>query len=157
MGIAERTIRTIILQKCENTIISEDNRGRHNNHRKLEADLHNSIVEHISSIPRVESHYSRSDSAREYIDGALSIADMHRNYEEQRVASGKSAANYAAYLQIFNTEFNIGFFKPKKDQCDFCESYKNSSEEEKVNMQQSFDKHQKEKQLSREEKKNRQS
>lgn len=35
------------------------------------------------------------------------------------------------YTDIFNTEFNIGFFIPKKDQCEICLDYRNSSEVDK--------------------------
>ena len=30
------------------------------------------------------------------------------------------------YRNIFNTQFNIAFFKPKKDRCDFCEEMKHN-------------------------------
>lgn len=45
---------------------------------------------------------------------------------------------------MFNEELNIGFLHPKKDQCEECELFKNSSLEEKVLAQQ-FDLHIKEK------------
>lgn len=57
------------------------------------------------------------------------------------------------YEEIFNTKFNIGFFSPKKDQCALCATYANSSQEEKLVMQKEVDIHNKEKNLSREEKK----
>lgn len=46
---------------------------------------------------------------------------------------GKTAANYDCYAPIFNTEFNIEFFSLKKDQCDFCEEFKNAPVDEKFN------------------------
>ncbi|XP_014206275.1 myb-like protein X [Copidosoma floridanum] len=36
------------------------------------------------------------------------------------------------YTKISNSEFNYGFFKPKKDQCETCTAYKMMSPEEKV-------------------------
>ena len=62
----------------------------------------------IESIPRIESHYLRANTSREYVDGGLSVSEMHRNYEVLRRESNLPTAPYAAY--IFNTQFNIGFF-----------------------------------------------
>lgn len=56
------------------------------------------------------------------------------------------------YSRIFNTEFNLAFFSPKKDQCDKCAAYHNADDEEKIKLQQEYDAHHIEKQLSRQEK-----
>ena len=56
------------------------------------------------------------------------------------------------FNRIFNGEFNISFHVPKKDQCDFCESFNNFDENGKLELLKSFDLHQKEKELSRKEK-----
>ena len=45
------------------------------------------------------------------------------------------------YFDIFNTRFNIAFFKPKKDQCDCCEGYKNATDEKKEELRQSYAAH----------------
>lgn len=46
--------------------------------------------------------------------------------------NSKPTATKHHYYDIFNTKFNIGFFKPKKDQCDICENYKNTIEKGKL-------------------------
>ena len=56
------------------------------------------------------------------------------------------------YCHIFNYEFNIVFFKPKKDLCDFCEKYKNSSPSEQGILNDQYDLHMLNKGLSREQK-----
>lgn len=53
------------------------------------------------------------------------------------------------YEEIFNTQFNIWFFVLKKDQCSFCEKYKNSSEEERAEIQRDMDVHKNEKEKTR--------
>lgn len=78
----------------------------------------NSVREHINSIPRVESHYLRANTTREFVDGGLCIAEMYRHYQEMQNNANKPAANYDTYARIFNVEFNI---VPRKDQCDVCE------------------------------------
>lgn len=53
------------------------------------------------------------------------------------------------YSKIFNYEFNISPFQPKKDQCHFCTSFNLANEEEKLKLKESYDLHLKEKYLSR--------
>ncbi|KAJ8885324.1 hypothetical protein PR048_011521, partial [Dryococelus australis] len=36
--------------------------------------------------------------------------------------------------QVFNSEYNLGFFTPIKDQCVFCKQYNNASHEEKLHL-----------------------
>jgi len=45
------------------------------------------------------------------------------------------------YNDIFNNDFNLSFFKSKKDFCDVCEQYKLASDEEKNNLQISYEDH----------------
>lgn len=89
----------------------------------------------MNSISRIESHYLRANTTREYIDGGLTIAHLHRDYKRLRESENKEAANYDSYFRIFNTEFNISFFVPKKDQCDICEQYKNAVGEAKEKIE----------------------
>lgn len=153
LGIKERTVRTVIKAKFSGIgATPEDKRGKHKHHSKLDAEVEESVRAHINSIPKVESHYLREQTTREFIDGGLTIAEMHRNYKNQRMLASKPSATYDAYFRIFNTQFNIGFHVPKKDQCDQCVSYNNLTEDEKLAQDENYKKHQQEKQLSREEK-----
>jgi hypothetical protein len=45
-----------------------------------------------------------------------------KQYPQEKIA------NLTLYSRIFNTDFNISFFVPKKDQCSLCESYKNADD-----------------------------
>nr|CAH7723218.1 unnamed protein product [Callosobruchus chinensis] len=56
------------------------------------------------------------------------------------------------YCKIFNEEFNLSFFVPKKDQCELCIGYFNGSEEDKISLQAEYDLHRLETDLSRKEK-----
>ncbi|CAH1183064.1 unnamed protein product [Ceutorhynchus assimilis] len=152
-GISEKVIRTVIQSKVsEQGIIKEDCRGKHGNHKRIDEEVVNSVFDHINSIPRIESHYTRKDTKREYIDGGLTIAEMHRNYCERRSASNQQSVTYDYYATIFNTKFNIGFFIPKKDQCDLCETYKNALDKEEIELKHKYEEHLEEKELSRKEK-----
>ncbi|XP_041968863.1 uncharacterized protein LOC121725818 [Aricia agestis] len=124
-----------------------DNRGKHNNHSKLSDTVFESVRDHINSIPRTESHYLRANTTREFIDGSLTIAELHRDYKLIQEAAGKEFANYVTYYRIFNNDFNLGLFNPRKDQCHECEGYKNSTD--KGPLKDKYNKHLEEKSLSR--------
>ena len=57
---------------------------------------------------------------------------MHRMYLTQR-GNGQPNATIRQYRDVFNTKFNLSFFKPKKDQCPDCLAWKNMTEAEKTN------------------------
>lgn len=96
---------------------------------------------HIKQYPTVESHYCRKDIQRRYLETGLSIRKMYRMYEEKCVSENIKPQKFWLYEHIFNTEFNLGFHCPKKDQCSCCETYKNSNEQDKMKQQQDYENH----------------
>lgn len=80
----------------------------------------------------------------------LKVTQLYRDYKALSEANNKSFVKESMYRYIFNTQFNISFFTPKKDQCEECESNKNNDNEQYDNT--SFLKHLEEKHLAREEK-----
>lgn len=133
LSIGEKTLRNVADKISDNPLYimtPVDNRGKHGKQCKLSDELVQSVRDHINSIPRVESHYLRSNTSREFIDGSLTVAELHRSYKTLRQAVGKDAVNYDAYHRIFSNDFNIGLFVPRKDQCDECEAYKNAVDKE---------------------------
>lgn len=75
---------------------------------------------------------------------------MYRLYLEDCQIKGNAAVKHSMYSHIFNTCFNIGFFRPKKDLCTLCDEYLHASD--KSILQEKYDSHQLEKELSRKEK-----
>lgn len=130
-----------------------DNRGKHKNHPTLDPQIKEGVRAHIEGIPRIESHYTRARTAREYICGSRSLADIHRDYVQECKDKKKPYATYSMFYNIFQNEYNIAFFAPKKDQCDLCVLFNNADGEAKENLKEKYDTHQSEKVLSREEKK----
>nr|CAH7720671.1 unnamed protein product [Callosobruchus chinensis] len=53
------------------------------------------------------------------------------------------------YRTVFNTEFNLSFFQPKKDLCDICHRYENGSTDEKISLGDEYQLHLKNKNLAR--------
>lgn len=127
-------------------------RGKHQNHYTVSQEIKNSVRAHIDSIPRIESHYLRDQTSREYIDGGRCISEIYRDYQKERLEANLPYCNLVMFTKIFNEEYNIGFFVPKKDQCDLCVSFQNAEGSEKESLSEKFNSHQKEKQLSRKEK-----
>lgn len=150
LGITNRCIRTVI-SKNKDGILQNDFRGKHVKH-VIPDEIKNNVRSHISSIPKIESHYTRAHSDKMYIDGSKTIADLYRDYKMDCEKEGKPFASHSMYSEIFNNEFNLSFFVPKKDKCNKCVAYENADEEGKKLLQEEYDAHHKEKQLSRQEK-----
>lgn len=149
LSIGEKTLRNVVDKIPDNPLFmaATDNRGKHGKNCKLSAEAIQSVRDHINSIPRTESHFLRAQTSREYIDGSLTVAELHRQYEKVQQEAGKEAVNYDAYHRIFNTNFNIGLYVPRKDQCDECEAYKNAIDKEPLSAKHQL--HLEEKSLSR--------
>ncbi|CAH1286836.1 unnamed protein product [Chrysodeixis includens] len=152
LGISERTLRTVIEGRNSSStgVIPEGKRGKHAHHNQISPEILQSVRDHINSVPGIESHYTRANTTREFIDGSLTVKELHRNYVSNR--GTLASASFDMYYRIFNTEFNLSFFVPKKDQCDLCESYKNAIGEDQLKLKELYEEHLRQKQLSRKEK-----
>lgn len=127
--------------------------GKHIKHKIPVEDV-NFVKQHIESFPKIESHYCRANTEREYLDSTLSIKKMYSLYVESCIAAHKNAVKESFYRNIFSTEYNLYFHVPKKDRCDICEEVKlrkaeNSLSEEKAKE---YENHVKEKNATRNEK-----
>lgn len=74
---------------------------------------------HIKSFPTVESHYCRASTNKQYLERNLNIRRMYELY----MLTTEEPVKFHMYEHIFKTEFNLSFFKPKKDICDKCSEY----------------------------------
>ena len=133
LGISDRMVDTAHKKMSSIGMSHDDNMGKHATRpNKTSEEQLNSVREHINSYQRVESHYCRHDSKKEYLPHDLS--EMYRQYLEQCDKIKAPKVSFYIYSRVFNEEFNIAFHIPLKDQCDFCNSYANSSEEEKEKL-----------------------
>lgn len=82
----------------------------------------------------------------------VSINNIYRDCVKQCERDELLIATSSTFNRIFNTEFNISFFVPKKDQCDLCARYENSHDEDKRKLSQKYEQHLIEKTLARDEK-----
>lgn len=152
LNINNRPIATVIEKKNQLGIVEEEKRGKHGKQKKVSSDIIQGIKNHIDSIPRIESHYLRQQTTREYIDGGKNLTDIYNDYEKKCLNDGVEAAKIHTFRKVFNEEYNISFFVPKKDQCETCVSYMNS--DKTTEIQNNYEQHQLEKELCRQEKSN---
>lgn len=83
LDITDRPIRTVIDKKSgDGGFVMEDLRGKHKNHITFDVNIKEEIRKHIQSIPKIESHYLRQNTTRDYIEGGKTIADLHRDYQD---------------------------------------------------------------------------
>ncbi|KAK3911441.1 GATOR complex protein MIOS [Frankliniella fusca] len=130
---------------------SPDKRGKHENRKTTSPILIGSVKDHIKSFPVIESHYCREGTRRRYLQANLSVARMYRLYIMQ-VGKGEHTASLRQYRDIFNCSFNLGFYKPKKDQCSLCFKWNSLSPEDRVanvELKREYDEHQEAKTLVR--------
>jgi len=145
LGVVDCWIETA-LKCCQGgNGMSPDKRGRHTNRPlRLRENSLELVREHINSFPRVHSHYTRERSKREYLESEVrSVENMHRLFKDWCSDKGiEKIPSVSAYRKVFNREFNIGFFVPRKDQCELCNRWKNAlNHEERKTILQEYMKH----------------
>lgn len=103
----------------------------HGKHTKkvLDERLKQEVRDHINKFPRMESHYCRKSTKKQYLDPGLNLTQMYRLYATE----SDNPLKISAYRNIFDYEFNLAFFHSKKDRCEKCvenEQLQNPSEQQ---------------------------
>lgn len=127
LSINEKRVRTVLNNTTATGAPLVDGRGKHGNHRTCE-EREKLVMDHIKLFKVVESHYVRKEAKYEYLPSDLSVAEMYRMYNEWCAKKSYPLEDYKFYLRVFNERFALKFQQPKKDKCDTCECYKNSSQ-----------------------------
>lgn len=104
-------------------------RGKHIK-RCVSEESKNRILDHLKSFPTVDSHYCRASSSRKYLEEGLSLSKMYSLFQEKHP---EDSTSLTSFTRRFNKDLNLGFFKPKKDQCDRCTMFKNQEKEKSLN------------------------
>lgn len=143
LDIPDAWVKTAFNKLTRNgTTVSPDKRGKHTSRRRRNNEAtKQSVVDHINKYPRIESNYCRQRSKREYLESGLSILKMYKDYIVWATEQGIKPATARTYREIFNRQFNIGFFKPRKDQCAECNRFKYALPQEKLKLKDSYEHH----------------
>lgn len=136
LDITDSWIETVV-KKLENKgFIASDMRGKNPKTQMSKTEeLRVSIRKHIDNLQRMPSHYSRENTHKEYlVQDFQSVVDLYSNYETwmSEVYPNEAIATIRQYRDVFNFEYNISFFLPKKDLCDVCCTWENTPENEKT-------------------------
>lgn len=148
-NVSETFLRTVIGKKDSTNFIAKDKRGCQTPTTKRPDSSKEAGMAHISSFPRVPSHYCRKDTDKEYLAADLNLGIMYELYKSQCENNNTIAEKSWFYRNVFNTEFNICFHKPRKDQCDTCFKFQNYNESEKSLHQEEHNIHIERKNLAR--------
>lgn len=110
-----------------------DKRGKKVPPNKTDPAVMEKVKAHIESFPTMESHYCRKTTKRVYLDSSLSIKKMYELYveevreREKTTNDSEKVVSEMTYRRYFCEQYNLSFFKPKKDQCVICDSYAKST------------------------------
>ncbi|KAL0894332.1 hypothetical protein ABMA27_012958 [Loxostege sticticalis] len=118
LDISDRQIRT--------------KRGKHDNRKRINSDVLQDIKDHIKSIPRIESHYLKSKTDKEYISDGKTIKELCNDFNKQQRENNRTECDNWLYINTFNKDFNIGVSQPKKDRCETCLPYELAPLDEKI-------------------------
>jgi len=146
LAISEKVVSNVGKKLELSPAITADKRGTHTNRpHKIHSEVIAYIKKHIDMFPVVDSHYTRQNTTKQYLESDLSIAKMHRFYLEwaQKETTNVMAQNVTLrqYSDVFNQSYNLSFFKPKRDLCDQCQQFDIASTEEKELQKAMYDEH----------------
>ncbi|CAG9860870.1 unnamed protein product [Phyllotreta striolata] len=151
--ISQKPIYTVHGNKTLTNTLRESKQGKHQK-RVTSPEDSDFVKLHINMIPRVESHYCRKKSNKEYFESEMSIKKLYELYLEYAKDHEKTPVSFCVYRKIFCNSFNIAFHKPRKDRCDTCEEMKVKKQENTVDekSERMHINHMKEKEYMREQK-----
>lgn len=149
-NITDSLIRSVVAKTTAEGCLEKDKRGKHPPPNKLPQTEEEHLEKHIASFPAVESHYCRKSTGRKYLDKSLNVQIMHKMYVEECKKNSLKPVSISKYRQVFR-RYNLGFFKPKKDQCKFCLAYKAFSSKKQEEEKSKFELHMAKKESARRE------
>ncbi|XP_046684392.1 uncharacterized protein LOC124370146 [Homalodisca vitripennis] len=130
--VSQKTIYNVHNNKDKSSEVPKsDERGKKTKDRTQKADK-DILRKHIESFAKVESHYCRAKTAKEYLSPDLNISRMFDMYLEHCKELKVKPLSISMYRSIFNNEYNLDFLLPKSDRCDLCEEYSMSLKENRM-------------------------
>lgn len=114
LGIGKRVIYTALSKRTHGMFSCYDKRGKDAAVNKLDQETIQPVKNHIESFPRMESHYSRKDSRKEYLAHDLNINKMYELYAIKCKQENTTPVKESKYRQVFCEDYNFSFYRPKK-------------------------------------------
>ncbi|KAJ8883841.1 hypothetical protein PR048_015696 [Dryococelus australis] len=116
-------------KKAQGVLIPEKHGGRQEYLKPMDDILRTSVKEHIDKFPKVETHYCRQSSTREYLHPELTLKKVYDLYCKE-IPHDQPKASFKTYTRVFGS-INLSFHHPKK-KCSLCSSYRYADEERKI-------------------------
>lgn len=89
------------------------------------------LLSYFEGLDKMESHYCRKDSQKQYIAATFRTKfDIFKHYQQDCMKSGSQSVSYFTFSEVFDQQ-KLALFKPRKDQCDLCVSYRTSQVSQK--------------------------
>ena len=101
-------------------------KGKKNTAKQLPQHKIDKIKDHIMDFPVVPSHYCRQSSKKYYFESNLTPTKMYRLFQKKY---GDTFVSKTPFLKILN-QYDVAFFKPKKDLCSACTKKRFTDEDE---------------------------
>ena len=145
LDISDRVVRTALEKTSPLGLLQLDKRGGRKSRAIIARDIQirSEIEKHIDRFPRMESHYCRASSSREYLNSDLSVSKMYFLHL-QSLPEDHPKPSWSTYQRVFQSK-NLSFHNPKKDQCSLCVTYKTGDANVKSKLEEKFNKHTEEK------------
>ncbi|XP_050295978.1 uncharacterized protein LOC126735906 isoform X2 [Anthonomus grandis grandis] len=140
LNVTDALLRSSLKMGSSTGFMEKDGRGKRAPPNKLSDNGEAFIRQHILTFPSVESHYCRAFSTKKYLDPSLNLSIMHRMYKETCITKNFKPVSFEKYRQIFQ-EYNLGFFKPNKDQCRRFLAQNSLTEQDKSLQEDEFKRH----------------
>lgn len=101
-----------------------DNRGKHlNRPHAIDVSVRNLIRQHINSLPRQSSHYSRiATDNLQCLSLDLNLCKLYRSFKNKYPDIN---ASKRIYRNIFRSDFKLRFGYPRSDTCQQCDFFYN--------------------------------
>ncbi|CAG9765951.1 unnamed protein product [Ceutorhynchus assimilis] len=149
LDISDRVVRTALEKTSTLGLVDLDKRGGRKSEAIMARDIQirYDIEKHIDRFPRMESHYCRASSSREYLHPDLSVSKMYFLHF-QSLPENCPKPSLSTYQRVFKSK-NLSFHNPKKDQCSLCVMYKTGDSSVKAKLEEKFNKHTAEKNAAR--------
>lgn len=130
LGVSDTTVSTALRKVTPTGTLEQEKRGGRPQHLKNKDNtLRAAIKAHLNRFPRMESHYCRSSSSKEYLHPDLSLYKMVDMFNNEHKSNGLTTSYYT-YSNEYH-EMNLAIHHPKKDQCTLCNVYRTGNVEKK--------------------------
>lgn len=120
-------------QRISGGLPQMDKRGIKPNPRKTPDEDMIFVRQHIDSIPKYVSHYTRNvQKTRKYIDSDLTVAKLYSMYKECCVSANRTPVSEGVYRNCEKNEYNLARHPPFKDTCKRCDIFQIRIDEAKL-------------------------